>query len=120
MGAKIVNFRMIRGDTKRWGINISGLGSNTIDALYFSVRKHYSDSKYIFQKQLGDGIEPDPESENPRYIVTILPEDTERLPALDDYVYDIEITVNGDVITPIYGKITVMADVTRHLGEGNT
>ena len=114
MITKIINLETVRGDTMRFGITINGLENSTVDAIYFSVKKYASDTDYLIQKTLESGIELD----EGRYVVTILPEDTENLPAPRDYPYDIEITLNsGDVITLVEGKLSVLTDITRHLDE---
>ena len=115
---KNVDITMVRGDTCRVGINVRGAEGGTVSALYFSVKQFLQDTDYLIQKSLGNGIEPDSTDEGIRYIVTILPEDTEGLQAQRNYVYDIEATVNGDVITPVIGHLAIVGDVTRHLTGG--
>ena len=118
MITKTINLETVRGDTMRFGITINNLENSTVDAIYFSVKKYASDMAYLIQKSLDDGIELDSESETTKYVITILPEDTENLPAPRDYPYDIEITLNsGDVITLVEGKLSVLTDITRHLDE---
>ena len=123
MRTKIVNMCLMRGDTAHIGITIKGL-ENAPDAITFSVKQYKGDSTYVFQKTLEDGIEPEEieqvQGEEPstdlRYIITIEPEDTERLKSRV-YCYDCEFIINGDVMTLLAGDLNLVADVTRHLGR---
>ena len=115
MIAKTQNMTLMRGDTARIGIGIKGL-DGTPEAVTFSVKKLMVDKAYIFQKTLESGIEPEQVQTGLRYVVTIEPEDTEPLiPA--SYYYDLEVIINGDVVTLLVGEIALRADVTRHLEE---
>lgn len=55
MIAKQVNLKMVRGDTQKIGIKIKGLHEPPT-AIYFSLKKNISDTNYILQKTLDEGI----------------------------------------------------------------
>ena len=116
METKIINFAMTRGDTKRFGVKIKG-SDGSPDAMTFSIKKTKNDESYVLQKTLTDGIELDEDQEGQQHFsITIRPEDTEYLD-VGKYVYDLELIVNGDTITPVEGVITINGDVTRHLAD---
>ena len=105
---------LVRGDTFAIGVNVTGSEAEP-DAIYFSVKRRRTETGYILQKSLDDGITPE-ESEDEdtyRYRIDIDPADTETLLA-GAYVYDVEVTWGGSVHTLITGTLTIAADVTRH------
>lgn len=107
-----ISLCMVRGDTSKIGICLKNLETEP-DAIYMTVKRTISDEEPSFQKSLGNGIQQDESEEGRKYFIIIEPEDTQTLtPAI--YVYDIEITVNGDVFTPITGRLVLVPDVTQH------
>lgn len=64
------------------------------DEIYFTVKKDYNSTEYLFQKRLSDGtIEPDI---NGGYNLVINAEDTDRL-KYGGYVFDIELVAGADI-----------------------
>lgn len=108
---KEINLSMVRGDTRYIGITLKHAESAP-EEIYFSVKENKSRRSYILQKSLGSGISPDAGAEDMRYIITIDPADTASL-AGGRYCYDIEVHINGDVITPVEGDFVLQEDVTR-------
>ena len=102
------NMSMIRGDTLAFAVEIAGLEQN-LEVAKFSCKKNYSSRDYAFQKTLNDGITKICDD---KYRVRVAPEDTADL-AIGDYVYDLEIRVNGDVYTIMKGRLRLIEDVTR-------
>lgn len=108
MVTKQKNFKLVRGDTLVFSFQVTGL-SSPISSVTFSCKGTVKDEAYLFQKTLDDGIEV---SEDGIYTVRIAPEDTANLNARR-YAYDLEITIDQDVYTPMLGDLDLIADVTR-------
>lgn len=108
-----------RGDTNSFRFAITGQDGVELvpDAAYFSVKRHYEDTEYIFKKSLNNGISLMEEITNDDgtltkiYKVRVAPEDTESLP-LGKYFYDLELTFGDDVYTPLKGPYNITFDVT--------
>ena len=103
-----------RGDT--FAFSVKTPLDATVESMYFSVKKYSTDTNYIIQKALGDGIEnvTDENDDTKWYTITVAPEDTNSL-ELGDYYYDFQIKLDGDVLTPIYGLFKVTTDITREV-----
>lgn len=108
---KIIPITLMRGDSHYIGITLKH-AEDAPDEIYFSVKENKSRRTYLFQKSLGNGIEPEAGAEGLRYIITIDPADTASLSG-GRYCYDIEVHINGDTITPVEGSFTLTEDVTR-------
>ena len=100
-GGKLI--KLTRGDT-----NIITIGKLTIngeerqpDSGILSVKKSLNDTEYTFQAELVDKE------------FAITPALTEEL-AAGVYVYDIELIIDGNVVTVLKGTMQIEADVTRH------
>lgn len=102
------DFVMVRGDTLAFGVEIEGLGQD-LDTCYFSCKTDPSDTSYVFQKSLDDGITV---VEQGKYRVRVAPDDTENLNT-GKYFYDLEIGINGDIYTVLRGKLEIVYDITR-------
>lgn len=99
---------MVRGDTLAFAFKFQGL-NQALDTAYFSCKANPTDSAYLFQKSLEDGIEAD---ESGAYKVRVAPEDTAEIPA-GSYYYDLEVGVNDDVYTILIGQLLLRQDVTN-------
>lgn len=106
---KKTNMEMIRGDTLAFGFELDGV--TEINGAYFSVKKTKNDDSYVFQKSLDNGIE---EVENGKYSVRVAPADTHDL-EVGKYYYDLQISVNGDIFTVLYGALQIETDITREV-----
>ena len=106
----IINLEMTRGDTKAFAVEIEGLDQD-LDTAYLSCKHVAEDNEYVFQKSLGDGIS---KVETGKYRVRIAPADTENLD-LGTYYYDLQIGVNGDIFTPMKGKLQLTYDITKEV-----
>lgn len=105
------NMKMVRGDTLSFAIQYS-FDEETIqdlDTCYFSCKKNADDEEYIFQKSLDNGISKVADGQ---YRIRIAPEDTEDV-EIGNYLYDLEIGLNGDKFTLLKGILKIDADVTR-------
>lgn len=103
-----------RGDTFAFSVKLP-LDAE-VESMFFSVKKHAMNSSYILQKSLGNGIvdDTDENDETKWFTVTVAPEDTNDL-ELGDYYYDLQVKIDGDVLTPIEGLFKVTTDITREV-----
>ena len=103
------NMNMIRGDTLAFGFAVEGV--TDIDKAFFSVKNAKDDGEYILQKSLNNGIV---KVEDGKYSVRVAPSDTHDLEA-GSYYYDLQLGVNGDIFTVLYGTLKIEADITREV-----
>lgn len=105
------NMKIIRGDTLSFAIEYSFDDETTqdLETCYFSCKRNADDEEYVFQKSLSDGIS---KVSDGQYRVRVAPEDTEELEA-GNYLYDLEIGLNGDKFTLLKGILRIETDVTR-------
>ena len=105
-----------RGDSKMKGIKLTQNDEpleTEFDEVYFTVKKYFSDSDYVFQKRKTDGgITYDGEG---HYTLYINPEDTNGLP-FGDYDCDFEFVVEGDKTT-FFGKLKLSKEATHANNE---
>lgn len=98
------NIKFTRGDT--YGFNMEIDAELEMAKLTCRASKEKT-SKLLFQKTLADGIT----KVDDIYVIRIAPEDTEDL-AVGSYYYDLEIGINGDIYTPLKGKLTLTWEVS--------
>ena len=101
------NITMVRGDTLSFGLEFEGLEQD-LDTAYMSCKSSYSATSNSFQKSLGNGIT---KVETGKYRVRVAPADTANLTA-GTYYYDLQIGVNDDIFTIMYGSLTLLPDIT--------
>lgn len=101
-----LNISMVCGDTESFGFLVEGVDS--LDEVFFSCKRNSQAQEYLFQKQLGSGINVDSPG---HYVVRIAPGDTALLDP-GNYWYDLEITVNNDVFTIYRGVLTLLPRIT--------
>lgn len=104
----------VRGDTLTFSVK-TPLDA-AVESMYFSVKKYTTDNHYVIQKALGDGIVDDTEENDDTklYTISVESEDTNSLEP-GDYIYDLQINIDGCTLTPIYGMFKVTADITREV-----
>lgn len=103
-----------RGDYKSYSITITGF-EGTIEELYFTVKKKASDSEYVLQKHIGDGIEYSSEIE--KYVLKFEPEDTDNLEMNTIYGCDFEIYAeHGNFKKTFTGQLYLTSEYT-HTGN---
>lgn len=122
-------FEFYIGDTYTRDFIIGGY-TDTIDDVFFTVKKADDDKNYLLQKTLGNGItltdiqyEDDGETIKSRtYNLLIDADDTEGLKAEIEYPFDIEIVTektNDDLkLTIIKGVLVLDSATTRKWNEG--
>ena len=104
--------RMTRGDTLSFGVQVydeegAPFGQD-LERAYFTCKSNRSDTRFLFQKSLSDGISKVGQG---AYAVRVAPSDTSRAKP-GKYFYDLEIGCNGDVFTVLRGVLELMQDVT--------
>ena len=87
---------------------------DTLDEIYFTVKKSYIQSRVVFQKKYSEGWIQS--LGNGRYQFTILPEDTDGLP-FGEYDFDIEIEKEGILKRTFCGKLILTEEVTHRVNE---
>lgn len=110
---------MARGDLLKKSFTIRGPNkeayTETMDDIFFTVKKTAEEREFKFQKRLSDGgIESLGDG---RYQFTIDPENTDGLP-YGDYVFDIELFIDGALKKTFLGKFILLKEVTHHYNEG--
>lgn len=103
------NYRidMVKGDTLSFGLEFEGLGQD-LSSADFTVKVNATDSTALIHKDLNDGII---KKQDNQYIVKLVPEDTKDLDA-GMYHFDLQISANSDVFTPLLGVLVLVQDVT--------
>jgi hypothetical protein len=108
------DIEMVRGDTMTFNFELQGLEGQTPDNIIFSCAEHYDDEP-LFTADLSEGItleEYDEVKDVAIYSVRIIPSKTSILD-LNRYYYDLELTINEDVITLMRGRLTLLYEVTK-------
>ena len=99
-----------RGDTQRLKFQRLDADGHPItavpDEMYFTVKTNYADKDYVFQKSLDDMT-----FEGGYWHFVIEPSDTQELPVCT-YVYDIEVTTDGNVFTISKGTRELLDEAT--------
>ena len=106
---------MIKGDTLAFNFQVQGLGGATPASIYFTCREKPESQNYYFQRSLGNGItrvDYDAETDTATYSVRVRPDNTDDLTA-GRYYYDLQMTVENDVLTLMKGRLNIEWDVTR-------
>jgi hypothetical protein len=108
---------MTRGDTQTFTLTLVDGSGDPLDltdvALTFTAKRRYSDSDddAVIRKTVDDGIVVDEDPTTGLATVTIDPPDTSSLTARS-LVWDIQVD-DGDVRTPLSGRLAIQPDVTR-------
>ena len=108
------DIEMVKGDTLAFNFQLQGLGGENPDTIIFSCAEHYGDNP-IFTVDLTNGIDQvdyNVTKDVATYSVRIAPQKTATLD-VNRYYYDMQITVNSDVITLMRGRLTLLNEVTR-------
>lgn len=110
----IQNIAMVKNDTLSFGFQVKGFEGQTPTEIYFTVKDNPSDTDYLFQRTIGNGINLvsyDPESDTLTYTVRIDPRNTLNV-NIGRYFYDLEIHTNRDTFTLLKGIFTIDWEVT--------
>lgn len=88
--------------------------AETMDNIYFTVKKHYFDEDPVIQKRLSDGSIID--EGDGEYLIMINPEDTDNL-ELGSYDFDIEIVKLPEIKRTFIGTLNLTKEVTHARNE---
>lgn len=102
------NFTLTRGDSLEFRLNF--IDSETApDALYLTVKDKSSDTTYVLQKSIDNGITP-VTGDTISYDFYLSHSDTEDLKLLN-YIYQILAVFGSDYETIVEGKIVITREV---------
>lgn len=105
---------MIRGDTMSFAFQIKGLEGQKPTDILFTCKEHTEDVDPLFVCVLGESINEaayDPAKDLLTYSVRVRPDQTAGLD-LGRFYYDLEMKVNGDIITLMCGRFAIEAEIT--------
>lgn len=102
------NFTLTRGDSLEFRVNFIDI-ETAPDALYFTVKDKSSDTTYVLQKAIHDGITP-VAGDDISYDFYLSHTDTEDLKLLN-YIYQILAVFGSDYETIAEGKIVITREV---------
>ena len=108
------NIEMVKGDTLAFNFQLQGLGGEDPDTIILSCAEHYGETP-LFTVDLNNGIakvDYDVTKDVATYSVRIAPQKTASLD-VNRYYYDMQITINDDVITLMRGRLALLNEVTR-------
>lgn len=111
--------KLIRGDTAKYKFQRLDANGNVIltaaDEIYFTVKETPTKEKVVFQKTIDDMTL----DEDGTYHFIIEPTNTNGL-QYGNYVYDLEIIVDGVKTTVSYGTFQILPEVTWVQNEGES
>ena len=108
---------MARGDLEEQAMTISAGERLDLDEIYFTVKKRYDDTAFCFQKRLSTGGIKPLNPEYNEYLLRIEPEDTNKMQFGKEYVCDIEIYKDGEIVKTFNGKLLLGEEVTTARDE---
>lgn len=109
------SLEMVKGDTLSFGFEVKGLKGQRPEAVQFSCKDKLEDTGYVFAVSLADTIDfrsYDAENDILTYGVRVPPNKTAGIYA-GSYFYDLELRVNGDVITLMIGRLQIDEQITN-------
>lgn len=105
---------MVQGDTMSFNFQLQGLQGTDPSSIIFTCKETPEDNEPLFAVSLDDNIslqEYDTEHDISTYCVRIPPELTNNI-ALGRYFYDLQLSVNYDVLTLMRGRLTIVYQIT--------
>lgn len=107
---------MIQGDTCSFGFQVQGLEGERPSSIFFTCKETIEDEDPLFQVDNTNNIHErsyDSEKDILTYGVRIPPYLTHNI-ALGRYFYDLQVQVNGDIITLMSGRLTLEGQTTNN------
>lgn len=105
---------MIRGDTMSFSFQLKGLGGQRPEDIKFTCKETIEDEEPLFTCYLNESITEisyDPDKDLLTYRVRVRPYQTAELD-LGRFYYDLELKVNGDIITLMTGRFSLEPEIT--------
>lgn len=105
---------MIRGDTMSFSFQLKGLEGQRPEDIKFTCKETIEDAEPLFTCYLNESITEisyDPEKDLLTYRVRVRPYQTAELD-LGRFFYDLELKVNGDIITLMTGRFSLEPEIT--------
>ena len=105
---------MIRGDTMSFSFQLKGLGGQRPEDIKFTCKETIEDEEPLFTCVLNESITEisyDPDKDLLTYRVRVRPYQTAELD-LGRFYYDLELKVNGDIITLMTGRFSLEPEIT--------
>lgn len=105
---------MIRGDTMSFSFQLKGLEGQRPEDIKFTCKETIEDAEPLFTCVLNESITEisyDPEKDLLTYRVRVRPYQTAELD-LGRFFYDLELKVNGDIITLMTGRFSLEPEIT--------
>ena len=105
---------MIRGDTMSFSFQLKGLGGQRPEDIKFTCKETTEDVNPLFICVLGEAITEisyDPDKDMLTYRVRVRPDQTAELD-IGRFFYDLELKVNGDIITLMTGRFSLEPEIT--------
>ena len=99
-------FNIKKGDQFSFTVTFKNL-TEDLTTFAFGVKLNYADSTRIITKTLGNGIT---KLDTGKYQIDLLPDETDAL-LPDLYVYDLRMTLETVVYTPLYGYLNIQETV---------
>ena len=99
-------FNIKKGDQFSFTVTFKNL-TEDLTTFSFGVKLNYSDTSRIITKTLGNGIT---KLATGKYQIDLLPLETDALNP-DLYVYDLRMTLDTVVYTPLYGYLNIQETV---------
>ena len=106
---------MVRGDVLSFAFQVQGLKGQTPEAITFTCKETIESELKLFEVNLSNTIKYrsyDKTNDILTYTLRIPPYLTENID-LGRYFYDLEILINGDVITIMKGRLTLDYDLSK-------
>ena len=105
---------MIRGDTMSFSFQLKGLGGQRPEDIKFTCKETIEDEEPLFTCVLNESITEisyDPDKDLLTYRVRVRPYQTAELD-LGRFYYDLELKVNGGIITLMTGRFSLEPEIT--------
>lgn len=107
------DIEIVKGDTLAFNFQLQGLKGETPE-IFFSCAEHYDETP-LFTLDLIDGISLEDynvATDTATYSVRVAPSKTKYLDVAR-YYYDLEVDIDGDVLTLMRGRLTLLYGVTN-------
>lgn len=109
---------MVKGDTLTFGFQVAGLGGQRPDEIHFACKQDLEDDVFVFDRTLDNGVSfrsYDSGTDTLTYGVRVPPEATEDIQE-GLYYYDLQLELNGDVLTIMKGRLSIEWDIAEATG----